>query len=875
MFQWHLSQISSSKNVKVPADKSSRHQHLVTQVASTSHTIRSPSSEDTCTASENSETETQGNSFSESSSGCADADKEKNVMEAEQTSDATQCVTNSENAGTEKGSSDHKNSFMKLVYKVKPHESQLPQVESEKKEHSKESGIPKIVLTLTGKGPNKEYSCSNRIRHNRENSSEHFNNKKHKSKKNKRQKPKDREKNKKTVKGDKHKRHLELFGEDSNESCDDNADIPGDPSAVRQHSRIPLLDEQNVYLPTEPRSPGDSLLVQKERDLLPSALGSDSFVSLQEEKGRKRNDSSISLVDESLSSSHVKLDSLKTKETDEKSYKDLPPLGQCKETREGQSESADNKREVSVREVDETQEPDSRDTEALNPDSENTEERSSACMLHSREVSHPSKQHPDSLILRNRKSRHAKKTESGRNSDARLWVSFGVSPPLPLPATEMPCLKRIVSSKEKTKLKESVPAEIKDPFSTDDPSMNVTEKPNLSHKSCNEREKTKAVYEGAKDSRERDLEEKAKLPSGEKDRKHDFTDTYHRSHSSFTHGGSNHIQSRVPINDNFEHHRHRHSHKRSQKYEESQERMAKKHMSSCHQDSWNPTHKDNNESQVESCKSHKERSHACSMQMHCAETFGTNTSSTQPSVFPSVGDDLRVLPKTNEVVPQSMKNVAPNVQINNIDKPKDFTSEEPSDNQYYRPKKIRKVCHISTTRDQWIEKKSLDPTEDRSTQGSKVDDSSPISYKNNNSLMSSHDKIAAPLGLQVTEPDPSTAESDVPVLETGACWKPHEEVTSTEKQPRSPQDADIVREERKPEYRSPSPQGQEPITMTEQNSEEQTHHPTTENEGVPGKSKASFKDSVPECEENEKQEVEKKERRRRSRRERRREYSGR
>ncbi|XP_064118769.1 mucin-17-like isoform X2 [Macrobrachium nipponense] len=118
---------------------------------------------------------------------------------------------------------------MKLKVRIRPKtETQLP-TDKFSNDSCNKNGIPKIVLTLRGNGPNKEYSCSNKVRNDGQSSSKaHVMHRKHKSKKDK----KERERNKvrKTPKGSRYKRHVELFGEDSNDSlelerCDNSSGI--------------------------------------------------------------------------------------------------------------------------------------------------------------------------------------------------------------------------------------------------------------------------------------------------------------------------------------------------------------------------------------------------------------------------------------------------------------------------------------------------------------------------------------------------------------------------------------------------------------------------------------------------------------------------
>lgn len=898
-FHCHRSQLSSMENAAVPANKSSTDQRLVTPVPTPSKAVRAPSSnshtpENTCITSQNRDSKTQVDSFSETSSVCASGEKKENEAETEQVSqDLTKCFLTSESgsADLEKSSSDYKNSLMKLVLKVKHPGSQQPQLGSEKKEHNKESGIPKIVLTLTGKGPNKEYSCSNRIRHDNENCSENLNNKKHKSKRNKRQKPKDREKPKKIVKGDKHKRHLELFGEDSNDSCDIDFDSSGDHQGEWRHSRTPSLEEQEIHQFREPLSPEESVCVRGERDFpppVPERESSSGYVSgednrkIRAEENTKNKDPSAGLVDEpsSLSLAQVKSDNLGTNETLENSGKDLPSTEENKETPEGQVQPIENNMKECISEADEA--PEACNKEPSYSESENIEETlTPAGMLHSSDISQPSKE-PDDLILRSRKSRHAKNTESGRNSDACLWVSFGMNAPLPLPTIDAPSLKRIFTSKERTKQKGSVSSESKRTFSTDEPSISVTGKSisKANHKDHKDREKTEAVSEVTKESKERIVEEKAKPPA-EYDHKHNFSSSNYRTHSSSSFGERSHVHSRVRSKDDPVHHRHRHSHKRSRKSEESRERMAKKEVPSSHQNSWKPTHKDDFGSQKVSINnSHKEKSSAVNAQMQTAEKNVTNTPSTCPTVSPLTDDGLPVQQVATRPHPLSFENAVsnnPNKEFDNIDKPNHFNAEESPEKQYYRPKKIRKICHLSTTSDQWNEKKSLEPTEDEKAHGSQSEDSTPNSYKNSDSFQYSVETVAAPLGPHVTEPEAPTAESDASIIQTGTYWKLHEDSTNTEKLPTTPQDAETVHEHRKRKYRSPTPQEQEPVSRTEEEPEEQTQTPAAEEkETVAGKQENIKKDSIPENEENEKQEIEKREKERRkksSRREKRRDFS--
>ncbi|XP_063587337.1 serine/arginine repetitive matrix protein 2-like isoform X3 [Penaeus indicus] len=185
---------------------------------------------------------------------------------------------------------------VKIKFRIRSKAHKQPPLSQEKQECNKENGIPKIVLTLRGNGPNKEYSCSNRLRNEAQSGhGENLNFKKHKSKKDKKQKGKYKSRNKKGVKLNKHKRHLELFGEDSNDSMEvasdqlavvngrddtDGRKTPALPNDSREPLAFPTLDLEPLPNPdtdSSINSSGASKL-QNTKDVLEETVSKDTAV---------------------------------------------------------------------------------------------------------------------------------------------------------------------------------------------------------------------------------------------------------------------------------------------------------------------------------------------------------------------------------------------------------------------------------------------------------------------------------------------------------------------------------------------------------------------------------------------------------------------
>ncbi|XP_066966961.1 platelet binding protein GspB-like isoform X2 [Macrobrachium rosenbergii] len=150
--------------------------------------------------------------------------------------------------------------YMKLKVRLRPKmETPLP-TEKFSNDNCNKNGIPKIVLTLRGNGPNKEYSCSNKVRSDGQSSSKaHVMHRKHKSKKDK--KERERNKMRKAPRGNKYKRHLELFGEDSNDSlglerCDNNGIAGRCDDSLRDPEKS--KDAESPSVVAAPGEPGDN-----------------------------------------------------------------------------------------------------------------------------------------------------------------------------------------------------------------------------------------------------------------------------------------------------------------------------------------------------------------------------------------------------------------------------------------------------------------------------------------------------------------------------------------------------------------------------------------------------------------------------------------
>ncbi|XP_042218292.1 mucin-17-like isoform X2 [Homarus americanus] len=203
---------------------------------------------------------------------------------------------------------------MKIKFRLRQKVDSHPSLGAEKKECNKENGIPKIVLTLKGNGPNKEYSCSNRLRSEDQSfSGVTVNNKKHKSKKDKKQKLKDKEKTKKSLRGNKHKRQLELFGEDSNDSCDIISNkCNGLNGQNEDHHKSEVDSQKSLHLPLAFPTLGESP-ERSDDDFLPLPPKRESYAfSVKVERVCKKikHSSTSDSLDDSLSDSLPDLDPL-------------------------------------------------------------------------------------------------------------------------------------------------------------------------------------------------------------------------------------------------------------------------------------------------------------------------------------------------------------------------------------------------------------------------------------------------------------------------------------------------------------------------------------------------------------------------------------
>ncbi|XP_068248439.1 streptococcal hemagglutinin-like isoform X2 [Palaemon carinicauda] len=164
----------------------------------------------------------------ENSVSVASLDQSENFASDESEADIKSSLEDCSSSSEEKKSvyTENDPNSMKLKVRIRSKTDASLAVQKFSNEECNKNGIPKIVLTLKGSGPNKEYSCSNKLRNDSHPSSnDDVTYRKHKSKKDR--KERERHKVRNTPKRNKYKRHLELFGEDSNdslklESCDNN-----------------------------------------------------------------------------------------------------------------------------------------------------------------------------------------------------------------------------------------------------------------------------------------------------------------------------------------------------------------------------------------------------------------------------------------------------------------------------------------------------------------------------------------------------------------------------------------------------------------------------------------------------------------------------
>ncbi|XP_063858759.1 mucin-4-like [Scylla paramamosain] len=876
--QYHLTRTSSMENDEV-SNKSHSGQKEVAQVPSASETGPAPSAqihmpEDTSTASQNSEIEAHADTYQESSTDHECGDRENSLKEVEHLKpDFVKSSLNSEskNVEAEKNCSDSKNSLMKLVLKVKhPANQQLP-VGPEKKDYNKENGIPKIVLTLRGNGPNKEYSCSNRLRNESEScSGESVNNKKHKSKRNKRQKPKDREKVKKVMKVGKHKRHVELFGEDSNDSCDIIPDNIKNHTSEGRHSRTPSTDEQILRPSFTPHATEEAPSVPDERNLAPTLSPGESPSHCAKYEESAETADSPSPTEQSLSHSLPSDASEVNTDVGDRTKSLIKDSEEITETQTECTESNTHETSNLTVEV-----PKTRDDEPafmeLQQEGKETSQASSGT-LHSSEIDHQNKQ-PEGLILRSRRSRHAKNTESGRNSDTCLWVSFGVNAPMPLPATDLPSLEPLFTSKEKTKLKESETNGSKEHASSNQPKVEVKKHPpKATHKERKEREKTETQPDATKESTEHEYESKAKFLTEHSDSKTVVSHGHRKVHSSSSHEDSNGAHCKVRSHGDSTHHRSRHSHKRQRKSDDDREGAIMKETDSRQHSSLDATERDDSRSEEKSTESCKEKlatsdfTPVCGfddVQMKTEEKSAAEESCTLPNTSSRVDG-------SKEGHKESPNNISHEENEVNVkpEKPTNLKPEETSDDQYYRPKKIRKAFNSKITSDHHNEITSTDQKTTKAHSDEKTVSNQPEDCKDQVSPKFSSPEvvtISSLSGMHAVESESFRVECHTSEVKTDVPWRPHEEIIRRDMLLRSPQNSETSNDQRKRKHRSPTPLGQDLVTKLGVESADEQSKQAAEGKKEEAADKLADikKDSFPGNEDNEKKEVSKKEKEKR------------
>lgn len=883
---YHQSRASSMENVEKVSNKSYSGQKEAAQVPSASETRPAPSAqthmpEDTGTDSQNSETEAHTDMYQESSTDHECESEENSLKEVEHLQpDTVKSSLNSEsssenkNVEAEKNCSDSKNSLMKLVLKVKhPANQQLP-VEPEKKDYNKENGIPKIVLTWRGNGPNKEYSCSNRLRNESEScSGESVYNKKHKSKRNKRQKPKDKEKMKKVMKVGKHKRHVELFGEDSNDSCDIIPDNIKNYTSEGRHSRTPSTDEQRLLPSFTPYATEEVPSLPDEGNLAPTLSPGESPSHCAKYEESAETADSPSPAEHSLPHSlpldtpEVNTDigdSIKSPIKDSEEITESHPEPECTES---------NTHETLNLTV---EEPKTRDDET--PSLELREEKETSQALasttpQSSETVHQDKQH-EGLSLRSRRNRHVKITNSGRNSDTCLWVSFGVNAPLPLPAADLPSLERLITYKQKTKLKESETNNSKEHTSSNQPKVEAKKHVRTSHKERKEREKTETQPEAIKESKEQKSESKAKFLTEHSDSKTVVAHGHRKVHSSSSHedGTGSHGKARSHVDST--HHRSRHSHKRQRKPDDDREEAVRKETGSRQHNSSDVAERDNSGTQEKSkeiCKIKPVTSYytpLCGLEevhMKTEKKSAVKESSTLSNTS-SRADGSK------EEHKESPTNISSHEESEANAKPEKTTSlktEETSDEQYYRPKKIRKTFNNKITTDHHNENTSIDQktTKAHSDEKTASDQPQDCSKPQASPKCLSLEVVTSgnSSGVHALESEPSRLESHTSEVKTDVPWRPHEEILQRDVLTTSPQNSETSNEQRKRKHRSPTPQGQDLVTrVSVESADDQPKQAAEEKkEEESDKSAGINKDSLPGDEDNEKKEASKKEKEKR------------
>ena len=864
-----LNRESSVENVEELLNKSCIDRRDVTQVPSASQLVGAPStqihmSEDTSTVSQNSETEAQADSCQEISVYRECGDGVKNVAEEGYSKPGfAKCFLNQESKSVEveKNCNDSRNSLMKLVLKVKhPGNQQLPLV-PEKNEYNKENGIPKIVLTLRGKGPNKEYSCSNRLRNESEScSGENMNNKKHKSKKNKRLKPKEKEKVKKVMKGGKHKRHVELFGEDSNDSCDIIRDSFKVHTNQGRHSRTPSIDEQELQSSLPPSTTEESSPVHGDKDLPPTLSPSEPPSDCAKDcESEGTMESPHSPVDElvlhplpSLTSVVSEMNTVLGAGTEVRSS-----VEESEEVNETQTKSTENNTQETIKLTMEV--PDACDAELPCLESKQEEGTSVASpgRLHCSEINHQDKQ-PEGQILRSRRSRQAKNTESGRNSDSCLWVSFGMNAPVPLPAIDLPHLEPVFTSTQKTRFKETETNKSKKHIPLNESVVEADEEyvQKVTHKEGKEEEKTGVMT---------DIKESIKTAKSSDCKTDPFYTRYSHEEDTSTHG-------RTCSQGDPTHHGTGHSHTRSRKSDYCREQVVKKEVDSCHYNPLDAKDTDENGSQKMNTNIYQENSTPLDLTRVCAPVDVQMETEDEPDAkdplaFPDVSlgvdDEADGHKEPSNEIFQAEEKVTPNEVTIKPEGPGNMIEEINYDN-YYRHKVIRRTCNSNISTAHWNEKKYLDQSEDWKAQISGTVEESKISHKDCVSP-----KLPSPESVTTTssseiptgESESSRVECDISEVKPDAYWKPHAQIITREVHPIDSHDSDTSNQQRKRKCRSSTPEEPERVIKMDQDAFNDPSKDATEGvkEETTEKEEDVGKGCHPGKEDNEKQDVSKKE----------------
>ncbi|XP_071516343.1 uncharacterized protein [Panulirus ornatus] len=382
--------------------------------------------------------------------------KELSVESAEGSAEYCECVRNQ---------TDAEKRPMRIKFRLR-HKLDIPlPLGTEKKEGNKDNGIPKIVLTLKGNGPNKEYCCSNKLSEGQSSSVDV--DKKHKWKKDKRQRFRCKGKIKKGLKGNKHKRHMELFGEYSNDSCDIGEKCNGtagrneqlNETAVKGQKGLPIpvafptlgeSPEHNDDLsstPVEKESCAFSVKVEKVCEKIKCSPGSDSLDdsfsdSLPDTEPNQASEDEI-LKDENIKSPVM--------EEEVQKCKDKVESALVEDRLQNESSQPILSEEFAV--ANSTQSEKTLQESSVTISATNTTISSSPLTIPEKLTSQREPEPTENTrgcTLRSRRDRLVKNTESDRDSDTCLWVSFGVDGPVPLPASDVPSLEPILSSSTDT-----------------------------------------------------------------------------------------------------------------------------------------------------------------------------------------------------------------------------------------------------------------------------------------------------------------------------------------------------------------------------------------------------------------------------------------